>query len=132
MTANNPYLGKSKLFPDHPHLILVPGTILGQWESELKITLRPKAFDLFIYTSGKGFREEFWSAEGPFTQSIHSPANRIILASHSVSLYYSQFLQLLTSTFGIGSYAGFRIIIYTYKTKLKNQTMGCSTPSPVL
>jgi hypothetical protein len=84
ITDGNPYFGGSRTIPNRPHLILVPGTILGQWESEIKMVLNPKAFDLFIYTTGKAFREEFWSDEGPFSQSKQPAVNKIILASHSV------------------------------------------------
>lgn len=84
ITDENPYFGGSRSIPNKPHLIIVPGTILAQWESEIKMALNPKAFDLFIYTTGKAFREEFWSDEGLFAQSEQPAANRIILASHSV------------------------------------------------
>ena len=83
-TAENPYLGESKAVPNQSHLILVPGTILGQWELEVKTALNPKAFDLFVYTTGKAFREEFWSSKGPFAQSKQQEVNKIILATHSV------------------------------------------------
>ena len=84
ITAENPYLGESKTVPNRSHLIIVPGTILGQWESEVKTALNPKAFDIFVYTMGKAFRQEFWSCEGPFARSKQEPVYKVILASHSV------------------------------------------------
>ncbi len=83
--AERPYLGGSISIPNDCHLIIVPGTILSQWASEIRIFLNPKAFDLFIYTSGEDFRDDFWSESGPFTRSKQPTANKIILATHSVS-----------------------------------------------
>ncbi|KXN82140.1 SWI/SNF-related matrix-associated actin-dependent regulator [Leucoagaricus sp. SymC.cos] len=58
------YLKGHKTIPSLPHLIICPGTLVGQWESELKTLFRRKS--------------------GPFQKSNHDPYNRIILASHSV------------------------------------------------
>jgi len=82
--AERPYLGESDTIPDDCHLILVPGTVLNQWASEIRIFLNPKAFDLFLYQTGADFRENFWSESGPFAQSNQPPSNKIILAPHSV------------------------------------------------
>jgi hypothetical protein len=87
-TAAYPYLGESKTIPNLPHLVIVPGTILEQWKSVMRIFLNPKAFDLFVYTTGQPFRQEFWSESGPFAQSKQPHANRIILATHSVCPCY--------------------------------------------
>lgn len=81
----HPYLGSSKSIPHKCHLFVVPGTIVNQWASEIRIFLNPKAFDLFIYVSRQDFRDDFWSESGPFTRSNQPGANRIILATHSVS-----------------------------------------------
>jgi SNF2 family DNA or RNA helicase len=85
IAAKCPYLGENKSF-EGCHLIVVPGTILNQWVSEIRIFLNPKAFDLFTYQSGEDFREDFWSESGSFAQSKQPRANRIILATHSVCI----------------------------------------------
>lgn len=88
-SEQNPYFGKTKKFDDLPHLILVPGTVLNQWEAEAKVLLRPKSFDILMYGIGKGVHEVFWSAEGDFRLSKHKPRHRIIIASHSVRWRFS-------------------------------------------
>jgi hypothetical protein len=82
---SNPYLGESKVILDLPHLIVVPGTILGQWEDEIKVLFKPKSFDILLYGTGKAVHDQFWAVDGPFYTSKHKPRNKIILASHSVS-----------------------------------------------
>jgi hypothetical protein len=95
-TGRYPYFGESKIIPNLPHLIIIPGTILKQWESEIKTALNPKAFDLFIYKTGKDFRLKFWSKTGPFALSNQPAANKIILATHSVRIYCISHLLRLT------------------------------------
>jgi len=68
------------------------GTILKQWEMEIKVALNPKAFDLFVYKGGKGCREAFWSQSGLFAQAKQPAVNKIILASHSVRRSYIYFV----------------------------------------
>jgi hypothetical protein len=84
IAAEFPYLGESDYIPNDTHLIVVPGTVLDQWASEIRIFLNPKAFDLFVYQTGQDFRDNFWSLSGPFAQSNQPRANKIILAPHSV------------------------------------------------
>ncbi|GLB33117.1 putative helicase [Lyophyllum shimeji] len=79
----NPYLGAHATVPDLPHLIIVPGTLLSQWETELKVVLKPKSFDILMYGTGKAAHEQFWAPNGPFHTSKHKPSHRIIVASHS-------------------------------------------------
>lgn len=100
ITAKNPYLGECKAIPNKSHLILVPGTILGQWQLEVKTALNPKAFDLFVYTTGQAFRNEFWSDEGPFAKSRQQPVNKVILASHSVCHRHLHSVKMLTIFLG--------------------------------
>jgi TATA-binding protein-associated factor len=83
--VQNPYLGEIKSLPLLPHLIVVPGTILGQWESELRVIFKPGTVDIFVYESGKDAQEKFWDSSSAFSKSLHS-ANRIVIASHSVRL----------------------------------------------
>ncbi|KAF8808358.1 hypothetical protein BYT27DRAFT_7097080 [Phlegmacium glaucopus] len=79
----NPYLGEISTIPSHPHLIVVPGTLLSQWEVELKTLIKPHTFDIFLYGSGKSLHESFWSPGGPFHSSRLPMANRIIIASQT-------------------------------------------------
>ncbi|KAF8953874.1 P-loop containing nucleoside triphosphate hydrolase protein [Flammula alnicola] len=93
VVSRTPYLGQYDSLPRLPHLIVVPGTLLSQWESELKTIFRRGAFDILIYGTGKAVREQFWAMDGPFRTSKND-VNKIILASHSAlqqdfsSLYF--------------------------------------------
>ena len=86
MLESNPYLGRNldETVPCYPHLIVVAGTLLSQWESELKTLIQPQFFDIFVYGSGKKLHEKFWSQQGPFHSSRHKKSNRIIIASYTV------------------------------------------------
>ena len=79
-----PYLAGYKELPLLPHLILVPGTLLSQWEHELKVAFKPKTFDIMLYGLGEKQHEHFWAEDGPYHSSKHKEFNRIILASQSV------------------------------------------------
>ena len=57
---------------------------MQQWENEIKLALKPKSFDVLLYYGGKA-AISFWAPDGPYHKSLHSPSQRIILASHSVS-----------------------------------------------
>jgi SNF2 family DNA or RNA helicase len=81
-----PYLAEDKTLPNLPHLVIVPGTLLSQWEAELRTLFNPKFFKILMYTPGKALREDFWSEDGPFYSTRQKLAsNVIIIASHSVS-----------------------------------------------
>lgn len=98
MLESNPYLGKNtnEKVPSHPHLIVVAGTLLSQWEAELKTLVQLQVFDIFIYSSGKKFHRDFWSPEGPFHSSRHNMSNRIIIASYTVRIHKThKFMQHL-------------------------------------
>ena len=85
MTADNqPYLGGEKEIPNYPHLILAPGTLIAQWEHELKVFFLPRKVDILTYTGKKAEHQEFWGDTGPFKTSKHDDHQKIILASHSV------------------------------------------------
>jgi len=66
ITAKKPYLGECNAISNKSHLILVSGTTLGL---KVKTALNPKAFDLFVYTMGQAFQNEFWSDKGLFAKS---------------------------------------------------------------
>lgn len=87
MLDSRPYLRESKTVPTYPHLIIVAGTLLSQWESEFKTLVKPNSFDIFIYGSGKKLHENFWSPTGPFYSSKHKMSNRIIIASYTVHIH---------------------------------------------
>lgn len=82
--GERPYLGGSKTVPSYPHLIVCPGTLIAQWVSELKVCLRPKSVDIFVY-DGHSHSEHFWGESGLLHLSKQKPHNKIIVASHSVS-----------------------------------------------
>lgn len=81
--VSNPYLGELTVLPNLPHVIVVPGTVIDQWQSEIKTLFIAKSFDVLVYSSNKTERELFWAPTGPFHRSLHEPANRIILVSES-------------------------------------------------
>lgn len=87
MLVSNPYLGQNEQIPCYPHLIVVAGTLLSQWESELKILIKPQTFDIFTYGSGKKFHQNFWSPVGPFHSSRQPMSRRIIIASYTVHIH---------------------------------------------
>ena len=82
----SPYLGAEKILPKLAHLIIVPGTLLSQWEAELKTLFNPKYFKVLLYGTGKSVHDTFWSEDGPFHNTKQEVfANVVIIASHSVS-----------------------------------------------
>lgn len=87
--ANRKYLGcmQPKDLSNTPHLIAVPGTLLAQWESELRLWFLPKKVDIVIY-SGKMLHDDLWGADGLVTLSKHKRSSVIILTTHSVMPFY--------------------------------------------
>lgn len=85
LIASLPYLAHREEIPDRVVLIIVPGTLLTQWSTELKILVNPKAFDIFVYGTVGQSPQAFWDDRGPFLQSKQPLSRRIIIASHSVS-----------------------------------------------
>lgn len=83
-----PFLAASDKIPDLPHLVVVPGTVLAQWEQEIKTLFRPASVDVLIYGTGVAQHTAFWSQSGAYHSSKHRPINRIIVASHSVGMFF--------------------------------------------
>ena len=79
------YLQDYEQLPSFAHLIIVPGTLLSQWENELKILFKPKMFEILLYGTGAKCHESFWAPDGPYQLSKQRTYSRIILASQSVS-----------------------------------------------
>lgn len=79
-------MGRSKNYPSRPHLIVVPGTLISQWEHELKCFFKFKFVDLFLYPSGLPYHREFWKPGGIYESSAQPPCHRIIIATLSVSI----------------------------------------------
>ncbi|CAA7271229.1 unnamed protein product [Cyclocybe aegerita] len=78
-----PYLGASNHLPDLPHLVIVPTTLMDQWQTELRKVYKPSAFDIFLYQAGKADHDAFWAPDSPFSTSRQPESNKIIIASHS-------------------------------------------------
>jgi hypothetical protein len=70
------------------HVILVPPTLVGQWEKELRFFFLPHAVDIFSYTGGAAKHREFFGRGGPWEASKMPLSHRIIIASHSVGFIY--------------------------------------------
>jgi TATA-binding protein-associated factor len=81
-----PFLGSThvKTLTDLVHLIAVPGTLLAQWEMELKFWFRPKVVDIIVY-QGKMQHSDLWGEGGYIKLSKHRKSHIIILTSHSVT-----------------------------------------------
>lgn len=95
LTAGRTYLGRMqpKDLSDSAHLIAIPGTLLAQWESELKLWFLPKKVDIVVY-SGKMQQDDLWGPDGMVTLSKHKRSSLIILTSHSVIASYFSSCQL--------------------------------------
>jgi hypothetical protein len=81
-----PFLGSThaSTLTDLVHLIAVPGTLLAQWEIELKLWFRPKVVDIIVY-HGKMQCNDLWGERGYISLSKHKKSNIIILTTHSVA-----------------------------------------------
>ncbi|PPQ93015.1 hypothetical protein CVT25_006099 [Psilocybe cyanescens] len=79
---NTPFLGNSSTLPRLPSLILVPGTLIAQWETELKTIFKRGSVDILVYGTSKIQRIQFWDPKGPFHTSKND-VNKIIIAPHS-------------------------------------------------
>ncbi|RXW12083.1 hypothetical protein EST38_g13772 [Candolleomyces aberdarensis] len=77
------YLKGSKTVPSLPHLVVVPGTLIRQWEHEIQCFFRKGSVDIFIYGTRFADHEAFWSQDGVFHSSNQPPSHRIILTSQS-------------------------------------------------
>ncbi|KAL0575320.1 hypothetical protein V5O48_006649 [Marasmius crinis-equi] len=69
--------------PEHPHLIVVPGTLRDQWAHEVKTLFRPSGVDIFFYDGIRSDKQGFWDVDGPYHSSRHSAHNRIILTTQA-------------------------------------------------
>ena len=89
VAEGKPYLGATdvKTLMHLVHLITVPGTLLGQWEAELKFWFRPKHVDIIVY-QGKMQYKDVWGEEGYINKSKHKGSHIIILTTHSVMSSY--------------------------------------------
>ncbi|KAJ2914050.1 hypothetical protein MD484_g6375, partial [Candolleomyces efflorescens] len=78
-----PYLKDSSSIPNLPHLVVMPGTLLRQWEHELQCFYKSKSVDILIYGTTPEEHADFWRPDGIYHSSRLPPSHRIILASHS-------------------------------------------------
>jgi len=86
-SEETPFFGDSKAIPNLPHLIILPGGLIYQWEAEFKIVFKKAFVDILIYD--KTSPDNFWTQDGPFQSSNQQPSNIIIIASLSVSDRYT-------------------------------------------
>ncbi|KAJ3548525.1 hypothetical protein NMY22_g1227 [Coprinellus aureogranulatus] len=103
LVESRPFINQHNPLPSLPILVLVPGTLLTQWETELKVALKPRCADLMVYGSGHTNHKEFWSSDGIYASSNHPEHRRIILASHSAILQDYGLLYSSGRTKGRGS-----------------------------
>lgn len=68
--------------PDLPHLIVVPNTLIGQWEAEIREFFDPQGVDLIVVDAAK----KTWSSAFAALRQSNQPAiRRVVLIAHSVS-----------------------------------------------
>ena len=86
--ADRPFLGRIKVLPERPHLILVPNALVGQWTMELRTWMAAGAWDILMYCGGAKTTAQFWGDDGPFKRSwFHKNGQLsriIIVASHNI------------------------------------------------
>lgn len=70
--------------PDHPHLILVPNTLIDQWFTELQVFFKRGSVDIFLYPTAAKDWKSFWDSNSPYSKSRQPRIRRIVLAAHSV------------------------------------------------
>jgi hypothetical protein len=121
----NPYVCDSTSLPNLPQLIIVPGTLLSQWDVEMKSLIKGNTLNILLYGTGKNVHDRFWAEDGPFHKSTCSGAEVIIIASHSV--------RLLTTLYAAVTYTMFQALqqdfslLYAW-TKPKGETLPWTDP----
>ncbi|KIJ57836.1 hypothetical protein HYDPIDRAFT_34751, partial [Hydnomerulius pinastri MD-312] len=80
--AQFPYFAGSNDIPNLPHIIVVPNSLVGQWNSELLTFFAPNAIEIYRYPTASKEFGPFW--EGDWRSSKVPLINRVILVSHSV------------------------------------------------
>lgn len=63
-------------------LIVVPSTLIHQWEKECQIFLKESAWEILVYPSSEKDRKAWWQNVYPVSKE---GAHRIIIAGHPVS-----------------------------------------------
>jgi hypothetical protein len=69
--------------PDQPILLIVPPSLEQQFVNELRRYLRPKSFDILLYTSTWTSCSTWW--EDVYEKSNHRPGQRIVVARTTLS-----------------------------------------------
>ncbi|KAH6905687.1 hypothetical protein BKA70DRAFT_1225396 [Coprinopsis sp. MPI-PUGE-AT-0042] len=69
--------------PSSPSVIVVPTTLVKQWESECKMFFAPRKVAIFVYPTSAAQREQFWVKDGPYHSCTVPESHRIILTSQS-------------------------------------------------
>ncbi|TFK19678.1 hypothetical protein FA15DRAFT_601103 [Coprinopsis marcescibilis] len=90
-----PYLKGHSQFPNRPHLIVVPGTLVSQWVHELRSFFQAKSIDILLYGTGEEAHNSFMKAGGLYESSKHEPCLRIIIATQSA--IHQDFLRLYSN-----------------------------------
>jgi hypothetical protein len=77
------FAGRSSGIPDNAHLIVVPNSLVDQWESELRRFLRGDAIDIVRVRSGQKYWAEDMNRirEG---MEVRPAIRHIVLVPHSV------------------------------------------------
>ncbi|KAH6908973.1 hypothetical protein BKA70DRAFT_1479770 [Coprinopsis sp. MPI-PUGE-AT-0042] len=69
--------------PSSPSVIVVPTTLVKQWESECQMFFAPRKVAIFVYPTSAVQREQFWMKDGPYHSCTVPESHRIILTSQS-------------------------------------------------
>lgn len=76
--------GRKEGIPNKPHLIVVPTSLVDQWESELRRFTRPDAVEIIrVGTLQKKWGEDMERIR--LGWKIRKPVSQVILVAHSVS-----------------------------------------------
>ena len=76
--------GDSTTIENLPHLVIVPGTTLEQWQNEFKVFFQPQSLKIICHPTSWKSMEKFWGPQGPLAQSRCHLAKVIVLMPHSV------------------------------------------------
>jgi hypothetical protein len=88
------------------HLIVAPGTLMAQWNHELKVLVCLQSVNILHYTSQTN-SEKFWEAEGPVHYSKHGSHNHesiISLDDYTTLSVYHLLIAYLLLTYNRSSF----------------------------
>jgi SNF2-related domain len=86
MAAGLPYFAGKGPVPDLPHLIIVPGSVLQQWQMEIKKFFTPESVDVFVLPTAKDTATKLWTDS--WAKSVQPMYRCIVIMAHLVRLLF--------------------------------------------